>query len=255
VTPALALALLERNARNRPIAQERVDLYAKDMAMGAWHLNNQGIGLGEDGELFDGQHRLHAVVRAGATVRMLVVRGLPPAARATIDQGRSRSVGDALRMLDGELLGPRFAAWFRAIEGLTSKGHATVSHATVQRQIERYRPTLDWFVAHGPKTRPYARSPIVGALVYAHHVAADVVEDFTRGYTSGAGLLEGSPALALRSYAVERMHSRREADRTISLKTLRCVLAHIRGEHIERIMPTEEGFENFRGLHDRAGAG
>lgn len=75
ITPALALALLERNERNRPVVQERVALYARDMSSGSWQVNNQGLALGADGELYDGQHRLWAVVRARTDVPMLVVRG------------------------------------------------------------------------------------------------------------------------------------------------------------------------------------
>ena len=47
--------------------------------------------------------RQHAVILANRPAKMLIVRGLSPEARATIDQGRPRSVGDNLRILDGEL--------------------------------------------------------------------------------------------------------------------------------------------------------
>lgn len=42
VAPALALALLERNTRNRRISDGRVEVYARDMLAGRWQLNNPG---------------------------------------------------------------------------------------------------------------------------------------------------------------------------------------------------------------------
>ena len=77
ITPELAARLLEGNKNNRHLRESVVDAYAQDMLNGHWLLNNQGIGLGEDGSVIDGQHRLAAVVKSGCSVRMLVVGNLP----------------------------------------------------------------------------------------------------------------------------------------------------------------------------------
>lgn len=82
--------------------------------------------LGSDRQLYDGQHRLWAVVHYGRTVPMLVVSGLSKEARATIDHGRSRSVADQLRILDQEQNSTRLVQWFCVIELL---------HGTLQRQL------------------------------------------------------------------------------------------------------------------------
>lgn len=250
MTPGLALALLERNAQNRRIAKERVEVYARDMINAAWELNNQGIAIGADGKLYDGQHRLHAVVRAKVTVPMLVVCGLPPQARATIDQGRVRDVGDNLKMLDGIADGKRLVAWFNAIELLVSRRPKPLSHAMVQRRKAKYERSVAWFIENAPRARPFCRAPVVGALLYAHHVAAPEVESFTRRYVSGAELAVGSPVLTLRDYMAE--HSRSSESRTLSLRVLRCVLAELRGERLEKLYAIEEGFEHFRKLHETA---
>jgi Sigma-70, region 4 len=249
ITPALALALLERNKNNRAISEVRVEQYARDMVRGQWHLNNQGIALGADGDLYDGQHRLWAVVYANVAVEMLVVRGLSAEARPTIDQGRARSVGDALRIVDGVANGARVAAYVRALRLLVSKRRLTVSHADVCAATSEYAPTIAWFAEHGPKAQPYNRAAVVGALMYAHRVAPEPVATFLAGYVGGIGLPAGSPMLAFRNYLLERSRSAREDERTVALKTLRCLLAHVRGEAVDRVYAGEEGFEYFLALH------
>jgi hypothetical protein len=248
VTPGLALALLELNVSNRRLHQDRVEMFAQDMRNGDWHLNNQGIGIGRDRTLYDGQHRLWAVVKSGCTVPMSFTAGILEQARPTIDQGRPRTFGNVLQMFDGQPKGARIASWLRAINTLQTKCHAPMSHAVLRREIARYEGSLGWFLLNEPKAS-YRRSAVIGALVYAHAVAPEQVESFARRYMTGANLAEGAPVLALRNYVTEHDHRGPDSSRAVSLKTLKCVLAEIRGEQLSRLFPTEEGYEHFRKLH------
>ncbi|HVZ32333.1 MAG TPA: hypothetical protein VG963_07905 [Polyangiaceae bacterium] len=249
MSPGLALALLERNTNNRRLDPRRVETYARDMANGDWHPNNQGVAIGVDNLLHDGQHRLWAVAKAGCDVRMLVVAGASTEARGTIDQGRSRSIGDGLQILDGQTRGNAVISWLRAIDLLLNKRTAPMSLSVARRELSRYEPSVAWFKINGPRARPYARSSVVGALIYAHAASPEHVEGFTRRYVSGAQLEEGSPVLALRGYVAERMQRDADTPRAISLKTLRCVVADAHGEQLHRIPAAEEGLAHFRELH------
>lgn len=250
VGPALALALLERNTHNRRISDGRVEVYARDMIAGRWELNNQGIALGRDGELYDGQHRLLAIVHADVTVPMLIVSGLPPTARSTIDQGRARTIADVMRIVDGQPNGARVVAWFRSVELLTTGQRLPLSHGIVQEQLAKYDSSVKWFVANVPRRRDLTRASVIGALLYAHRVVPADVERFIGRYLTGIGLTEGSPALALRNYVAQRMNGQGETPRVASLRTLRCLLGDIRGDIIERVSSNEDAFEHFRSMHD-----
>ena len=175
------------------------------------------------------------------------------ATRATIDQGRPRNVGDTMRILDGRANGARIVSWLRAIEVMTSGRPASMSHAVARRALDEFDPSVRWFLDNGPRAAPYSRAPVVGALVYARTVLREPVESFTRRYVSGAQLEESSPVLALRSYVAERMQRDTESPRAISLRTLRCLLAEMRGERLERVPASEAAFEHFRDLHATAG--
>jgi hypothetical protein len=78
VSPELAESWLSKNPNNRNLRRSVVDGYARDMSAERWALNGETVKFAADGHLFDGQHRLNAIIVSGATVPMVVVRGLSP---------------------------------------------------------------------------------------------------------------------------------------------------------------------------------
>jgi len=100
VTPSIAKEWLDTvNTSNRNISMASVNKYARDMTAGSWRETHQNvIAFYADGTLADGQHRLSAVILSGQPVKMFVATGLNRKDGSTIDQGRTRSVADALKI-------------------------------------------------------------------------------------------------------------------------------------------------------------
>lgn len=96
ITPTLAVELLSRNETNRPIRKYVVEAYAKEMKAGTWNLTGQGITVGSNGQLLDGQHRLCAIIEADVSIPMLVVTDADVV--ATYDAGLRRSLHDQVRL-------------------------------------------------------------------------------------------------------------------------------------------------------------
>ena len=96
IDPATATRWLEQNTHNRRIRETVTNRYARDMAAGNWELNGEAIKFSGEGILLDGQQRLTAVVRSGATIESLVIFGLPAEAQASLDQGMKRRTADIL---------------------------------------------------------------------------------------------------------------------------------------------------------------
>jgi hypothetical protein len=94
VTPATAEQWLTKNTANRKVRRARVDRYARDMLTGSFLENGASICFAADGTLLDGQHRLMAVVQAGVSVWMLVVRDLPNVTQDTMDDLPVRTLAD-----------------------------------------------------------------------------------------------------------------------------------------------------------------
>lgn len=96
ITPEIARQYLDMNKENRPVRRMRVDSYAQQMARGQWLPTGDPIRFNSEGRLLDGQHRLHAVIQANATLDMIVIRDVPTAAFKVLDSGYARTVGNAI---------------------------------------------------------------------------------------------------------------------------------------------------------------
>lgn len=112
ITPELAKLYLTHNESNRTLRRARILQYAHDMKEGRWNLTGQGITFGKDGNLLDGQHRLHAVVFANVPVDFLVITDADVV--ATYDCGLTRSIVDRFK-LAGKGTGPIYTAAGQAI--------------------------------------------------------------------------------------------------------------------------------------------
>lgn len=96
IHPDAARAFLDLNTKNRNVTQSRVNVLVDSIRDNRWLLINNGIGIDWNGDLTDGQHRLHAVIDAGIACEFYVHKGLDPASRTVIDTGKTRSLSDTL---------------------------------------------------------------------------------------------------------------------------------------------------------------
>jgi len=94
ISPEIAKSFLATNQNNRPLKSSRVSLYAEQMKNGEWYLTEQGISFGKDGNLRNGQHRLHAVVKSGVSVKMYVTYDCENSAFEMLDVGVNRTIKD-----------------------------------------------------------------------------------------------------------------------------------------------------------------
>lgn len=100
ITPEFAdYCLKNLNGRNRPLTQKVIEDYAASILAGRWHITDAGIAFGSDGMLLNGQHRLHAVVRAKTSIRIWIFRDLDPSSFPFFDIGKKRGGSDVLGIL------------------------------------------------------------------------------------------------------------------------------------------------------------
>lgn len=96
VTPDMARDYLTRNHSNRRLGKAAIRALAGAINRGEWQLTHQGLAFDEDGNLLDGQHRLHAVIAADTAVPMMITTGLPRASFTALDQGHRRQAGQII---------------------------------------------------------------------------------------------------------------------------------------------------------------
>lgn len=100
VTPSMAENwLANNNDGNRKVREGDVELLRSQIEDGKYEPTHQGIGFYEDGTLADGQHRLHAIVRAGVAIWINVTTGLKRTTVHKIDRGLGRTSLDSLHFL------------------------------------------------------------------------------------------------------------------------------------------------------------
>jgi hypothetical protein len=168
VDPDTAERWLGYNRANRNVRENLVDSYARDMVAGCWEMTGEPVKFAKDGRLLDGQHRLHAVVKAGVTIPLMVARGLDSAAQLVMDSGARRTAADALHM-DGRdhstflSSGARIAIGLQrgVIESLNS---ARITHGEIRRFVD----ATPLFVEAVSLVSPYSRAIAApkGVLAY-----------------------------------------------------------------------------------------
>lgn len=105
ITPKMAATMLLSNYDgNRKIKRPVVSGYAEDMKAGRWEATtNNVIQIGTDGKLYDGQHRLNAVILAGVSVPMYVNMGADPGEYMIYDNGTVRHEADVVNVANATM--------------------------------------------------------------------------------------------------------------------------------------------------------
>lgn len=96
VTPELAASWLQKNSINRRLRPGVVRRYALTMKAGKWVTSPEAICFDADGVVLNGQHRLEGVVASGASVVLMIVRGVPRSVFEVFDRGSPRSYADSI---------------------------------------------------------------------------------------------------------------------------------------------------------------
>jgi hypothetical protein len=203
VTPELAKILLGRNLENnRRVAARRVSRYAQQMKLGEWKLSDP-LKFNENGDPFDGQHRLHAVIEADMSVPFVVLYGYPTESMSCVDLGASRRVSDVAK-IEGIDLSPDKASIVLAMVG-DYGSNTSNTDLTVQQRIDTYqahKEAIDFAAQYFGKTavrHAHVRAAI--AKAYYHEDEARLLE-FMKVLDTGfpvSGSEEDNAAIAMRN--------------------------------------------------------
>jgi hypothetical protein len=270
ITPAIAQRWLRNNFRNRPVTEDTVAAYARDMARGVWVSTHQGIAFNDRDELIDGQHRLLAIVRSGCTVRMMVTFGLPseiPGQEMTtmdaVDRGRTRSVADQLKIQHGMKNGSVIAAICATIGSLCF-GERT-RRLSVGQTLEIYRAfqgPMDWIIERRPKAAGLKATGSLAAFTFAlatelafavkkgavgEAPASRIAEMFER-LVGGEELVNNSPVAHLRAFLTsdDAKLLNRGTDRGLAELVLEAIRLEMLGAPIEKLELALDGANHFR---------
>lgn len=93
ITPEQAANLLATRAANRVLKAHHVAYLRRQIEEGLWRPTAGTLGMNEDGQLVEGQHRCEAIVEAGESVE-IEVRRIAQSDVLAVDTGTTRSAAD-----------------------------------------------------------------------------------------------------------------------------------------------------------------
>lgn len=264
VTAELAQNWLKNNFRNRPMREDTVKAYARDMINGAWVPTHQGIAFNDQDALIDGQHRLAAIVMSGVTVRLMVTFGLPSkidgkemTTMDAVDRGATRSVADQLTIQHGFSNGSITAAICAALSTLCC-GERT-RRLSVGQTLEVFRAfehAVTYVIEHRSKQVGLRTTGVLAGFAFALATedrfweSETKISNFFEQVNLGKGLADGSSMKALREFLTseESKLFSRSLDRGLAELVLQAIWQELNGKKVAKLEPGLDGRDHFRSL-------
>lgn len=259
ISPELAGRWLENNFRNRPLQPDVVQAYARDMRAGVWVATHQGVAFNDRDELIDGQHRLHAIVAAGITVRMMVTFGLPAKIEGSemttmdcVDRGRTRSVADQLKIQHGMKNGSIVAAVSASLAAICSSERTR--RLSVGQTLEIYREfqtAVDAVISQRSKAWGLRSAGVLAGFAFAMTSGKDSHSKIAAMYcqlVTGVGLHLGTAMHSLRAFLTsdDAKLLSRGTDRGIAELVLEAIRLELTKKPVTKLDLSTAGAEFFR---------
>lgn len=217
IGPAAAEEILETyKVDYRKLRQRYAEGLSRDMENEHWNFDGSPIRIDADGNLFDGQHRLTAVIMSKQPQHFLVITGLPVRAYDTTDTGLARTYGDTLRRR-GFLNVTQRVALIKLIhrweQGWSLNDTRRLTNSEMDELGDKYIDQINRAVSMAMSTSHKVDMP--GALVCLSWFVLSQIDNelaytFMIGLAEGENLFSGNPIYTLR----ERLRLDREVTYT-----------------------------------------
>lgn len=197
-----------KNVANRPPSQAHLNILIGRQKRGEWRTNGDSIRFDSEGNLRDGQHRLHMVMLTGIPIEAVVIRGIDPESFVTMDTGKNRTITDVLSIRKEP--NPRFLAlalqWtYRYLaDRMTGK---IESHDLLLSVLEKHPDIQKTVSFYSGLTQPSGAPGHPEITLGAHYLFSQVdraeSDDFIERYVTGLRLEDASdPVSRLRGLVI-----------------------------------------------------
>lgn len=235
------------NKDNRHIKPRKLAAYTRDMANDRWLKDGAPLRFGRDGRLYDGQHRLAALINAsilreerglsGAdwSIRFLIFSDLDEEARLVIDTGAPKTVRDAALINEGVTyaqhvvaIGNRIYNWVNAKNPVpNTRTRVTPTALEFAAFYRNFAAEVNQAAYWGGHLLHRVKCPAVAGglahfLIYEaqddfhEETGIDAAAEFFAGFSTGEMLVKGHPVKTLRETITAR-RDRHELNTDIAL--------------------------------------
>lgn len=224
ITPQTAREWLEKNIRNRPKSEQKIEAMIRDIRSGRWQCETwDAIAFSVDGILINGQNRLHAIDRSGVPCIALVITGLRETSKEVGDTGQVRRAGQVIKMIRNDKVSSSYcnevAALARAVLTYHHGGlwQQQKEYVTPSEQIDilakdrTISDAVDYCV-HNRGVRDFGIGTLMPFFRWLTFNKRPYESDvFFAGLQTGANLDADSPILVLRNRLFQEKQVRRGA--------------------------------------------
>lgn len=237
-------------AHQRNVRADTVLVYAKDMKAKLWKLTGEPIVVA-NGMLVNGQHRLHACVRAGVPFTTAVLYTDDESVFDVVDSGVKRTVADALTrhsiqhrsvVAASVRLVLAYESGQQVSDGLMSR---VASREEIMAEAIGSKDTYEWASRLGRQgqTAGFNKSAITAFAVLLSK-RADDADQWISELISGSNLEDGDPRLAVMRF--QMAHSRRRGYEYLAA-LIRARNAYVEGRSLAhiKVMLKGQSFPRF----------
>jgi hypothetical protein len=220
ITPAIAKQYLEANIANRRIKEPMVLRYANDMRNGKWKENTaEVISISKSGIILNGQHRLHAIIKANVSIFFHVAFNLEDNVFDVLDTGTVRNATDTFKIknIKQENVLPSIISMYNLLVLGKKAGVQNNHKSTNSALLEQYyldenfwqniaKQSHLWYLAYAKVLPP---SFLGGFYAYFLKLNENKAEDFMTQLATGIGIKNNSVGLLRNKLMQDRMSPRK----------------------------------------------
>jgi hypothetical protein len=238
----------------RRVDERQVAKIARAIAADEWRQNGATLVFNKRGELIDGQHRAHAIIKANRAVWSLVATEVDSTEQTfqTIDDSKARTVGDFLQCKNVCHVAAVARLYWSVSNGFWPSEQFRAPIADV---LKLAAPHLEVMAQSKNVTDQAMKVTGFGAFLgfiwfyYRDilHLNASRVDSFFERLGSGLNLASGDPVAALRNRCLGQTQNSRIVRKSMFGLITKALNAHMRGSPLSRLRyePLNEEFPKF----------
>lgn len=221
---------------NRKLKEHLKDAYKRDIESDRWIPSDEAIGIDYNHTVYNGRHRLTALMETGKEWPFYVTFNCLEEAKFTVDSGAKRNSSEKLRMVIDAKLGNRTVGFCKAImRGVQSRVRYT------ETEIAEFAAQWELLVAWVSKNLPTARAEVQAALAKAYlFYGPEKIEPFCERLREVKFTEDNDPARAL-FFALQRSKVNRINVALVAYKkTLQAIECIVSNKGLQRVFERDE---------------
>lgn len=234
LTPEMASVLLQHNPRNRRLKRATLEAYKRDMLNDNWVQTDEAIGIDKNGNMYNGQHRVTAVLQSGKSVVFYFTFNVPIEAKFVVDSGVKRSTTEKLSYIMDNPIGDKMAAVSRAMMRGLAPYKVKHTDSELAAFSAKYAEIIEWTCKSIPKVRADVQAAVAkSALWYGR----EAIETFCERFRTLMFNSTSDPAAVLYKYLAK--NARGVHSSIIYGKTLAAIEHHLANREVRSLFERE----------------